>query len=232
MYRSAVLNKQVIFERQLKLELQKLLALHAARPQRAVSGGLPVRPFPVQPVRPRSKPVRIGFRPTKIPVGYGSPALDNCGPANYNCGQPPPSRLIPNGQRGDLSGYGDGFAFELAPLQASAPYSYGGDDFGCGCGCNGAPGGCGDGVVARPNSGELAVLGVGALAVVGLLAIPTFIVEPWIVKQFKPEWSYGKRLAAVMGFNIVSGSVLGLASRLAGGTPAPTTTTSTPATTP
>lgn len=53
----------------------------------------------------------------------------------------------------------------------------------------------------------------GAAVVVGFVMLPTFVVEPWIVKQFKPEWSYGKRVAASMAFNVVTGFTLSLAAR-------------------
>ena len=45
-------------------------------------------------------------------------------------------------------------------------------------------------------AGTNVVLGVSAVALVALMAVPTFIVGPWIIKSFKPEWSYGRRLGA------------------------------------
>lgn len=48
-----------------------------------------------------------------------------------------------------------------------------------------------------------------ALAFVG---IPTLIVAPWVVGKFKPEWSYGKRVAA----GLVASAVGGFVSRTTG----------------
>lgn len=133
----------------------------------------------VRPVATRMNTVRIGMRSTGVPIASGVPSHDN--------GSAPASILTPD--RHDL---GDGFAYELAPLQASAPYGDMGGD--CGCGCGGA------GDCAKNNEG----LGTGTLVAAGLggmlalAAIPTFLVNPWIVKQFKPEWSYGKRVATGM----------------------------------
>lgn len=40
-----------------------------------------------------------------------------------------------------------------------------------------------------------AVIGAAGVGVVLLIATTwTFVVGPWAVKQFKPEWGYGKRL--------------------------------------
>ena len=43
-------------------------------------------------------------------------------------------------------------------------------------------------------------IGIGALArkagMLALIVVPTFVAGPWAVKQFKPEWKYGKRLIA------------------------------------
>ena len=47
---------------------------------------------------------------------------------------------------------------------------------------------------------------VGGILVAGLLVgVPTLLVAPWIVKQFKPEWSYGKRVATGMAASFVGG---------------------------
>lgn len=56
-------------------------------------------------------------------------------------------------------------------------------------------------------------IGPGAIALVGgLLLLGPFVVTPWIVKQFKPEWSYGKRVAT--GFVVSFG--VGALTRIAG----------------
>lgn len=51
------------------------------------------------------------------------------------------------------------------------------------------------------------LFGLGVPVVIGLLALPTFVINPWIVKQFKPEWGYGKRVATGM----IGTALLGLA---------------------
>lgn len=60
---------------------------------------------------------------------------------------------------------------------------------------------------------QLAVLGL----IIGVAAIPTFLITPWIVKQFKPEWSYGKRLATGVVVTFGVSSVIAVA-RAASGT--------------
>lgn len=62
----------------------------------------------------------------------------------------------------------------------------------------------------------LAVAGVGLAALAALVVVPTFVVGPWIVKAFKPEWSYGRRLGASLAFGIVSGTVVSIARGLGG----------------
>jgi len=67
--------------------------------------------------------------------------------------------------------------------------------------------------------------GVGAAAgaiggiglVIGLLALPTFVVGPWIVKAFKPEWSYGRRLGASFAVTFLAGTLVRIAKGLGGG---------------
>jgi hypothetical protein len=61
----------------------------------------------------------------------------------------------------------------------------------------------------------LAAGGVGL--VVGLIAVPTLVVGPWIVKAVKPEWSYGRRLAASFAFSTLVGALVRIA-RAASGT--------------
>jgi hypothetical protein len=60
----------------------------------------------------------------------------------------------------------------------------------------------------------LAAGGVGL--VVGAIAIPTFVVGPWIVKSVKPEWSYGRRLAASFAFSTVVGALVRIARAASG----------------
>jgi hypothetical protein len=48
-----------------------------------------------------------------------------------------------------------------------------------------------------------------ALAFVG---IPILVVGPWAVGKFKPEWSYGKRVAA----GLIAGAVGGFVTRTTG----------------
>lgn len=51
-------------------------------------------------------------------------------------------------------------------------------------------------------AGGVATIGL----LIGVLALPTFVITPWIIKQFKPEWTYGKRLATtfVIGFGLTA----------------------------
>lgn len=54
-----------------------------------------------------------------------------------------------------------------------------------------------------------AAVGVAVLA--GALILPTFVIVPWVVKAFKPEWGYGRRLAAGVGFSMVMSALAGVA---------------------
>lgn len=74
---------------------------------------------------------------------------------------------------------------------------------------------------------KFAVAGLGLL----LLAAPVqiFGINPWIVKAFKPEWSYGRRLAASFGVSFVAGTLISVAKGIGGVSAAGAT--STPATT-
>lgn len=142
--------------------------------------------------------VRIGVIPTNQPIQSGVPSTDMAGP--------PPSLLTPERSEHSATGLGDGFAYELAPLQASAPYGDLGGDCGCGCG--------GTGECAKKNSGLL--IAGGLAGILALAALPGFIVGPWVVKQFKPEWSYGKRVAASLGTLFVVSSLTNVAGALGG----------------
>lgn len=57
-------------------------------------------------------------------------------------------------------------------------------------------------------------LGVGAIA--AIIAVPTFVVGPFVVKAFKPEWSYGRRLAASMAFGVGVGAIRGIVAAASG----------------
>ena len=53
--------------------------------------------------------------------------------------------------------------------------------------------------MAQPNQGlRTAGMALGGTAILALILLPTFFVGPWAVKQFKPEWGYGKRLVTSM----------------------------------
>ena len=49
-------------------------------------------------------------------------------------------------------------------------------------------------------------LGLG-LGLVGLILVGPLVITPWIVKAFKPEWSYGRRVAAGFGVSAVLGAI-------------------------
>jgi len=58
----------------------------------------------------------------------------------------------------------------------------------------------------------------GGLAVLaGLLLLGPFVVTPWIVKQFQPEWSYGKRVATGFVVSFGVGAVTGIVRAASGG---------------
>jgi len=51
----------------------------------------------------------------------------------------------------------------------------------------------------KSNQGlRTAGIALGGTAILALILLPTFFVGPWAVKQFKPEWGYGKRLVTSM----------------------------------
>ena len=43
---------------------------------------------------------------------------------------------------------------------------------------------------------------MGALPVLSLVALSTFVIQPLVVKAFAPEWSYGRRLGVAIGLNM------------------------------
>ena len=60
------------------------------------------------------------------------------------------------------------------------------------------------------NPVAVAGLGLGVAAFVAIAAVPTFIINPWIVKAFAPDWSYGRRLGASFGFMLGVSALTGL----------------------
>lgn len=44
--------------------------------------------------------------------------------------------------------------------------------------------------------GKGLAVGAGVAGLAGLVLLPGLLIYPWIIKQFKPEWGYGKRVAA------------------------------------
>jgi len=75
------------------------------------------------------------------------------------------------------------------------------------------------------NLRKAAVVGLAGIAAVAALAgVGVFVVNPWIVKAFKPEWSYGRRLAASFGVTFVAGTLTSIARGLGGVQDAPAVT--------
>lgn len=64
-------------------------------------------------------------------------------------------------------------------------------------------------------AGGIAVAG-GVGLIFALAAVPIFVVAPFIVKAFKPEWSYGRRLGASLAFSAVTGTLVSVARGLGG----------------
>jgi hypothetical protein len=58
-------------------------------------------------------------------------------------------------------------------------------------------------------AGGLAGVGTGLLVagILTLVVLPTFVVTPWIVKAFKPEWPYERRLVAGLAGTLTLGAV-------------------------
>lgn len=70
--------------------------------------------------------------------------------------------------------------------------------------------------VARENS-PLALLGIGLFAIPLAVGVGwTFGVVPWAIKQFKPEWSYGKRVGAGIIGSMAVSAVVSVAAAAAG----------------
>jgi hypothetical protein len=51
------------------------------------------------------------------------------------------------------------------------------------------------------------VAGLSIGLIVAAAVVPTFVVGPFVVKAFKPEWSYKRRLAATLAVEIGVGAV-------------------------
>jgi hypothetical protein len=68
-----------------------------------------------------------------------------------------------------------------------------------------------EGEVAQANSPVL------LLPIAGLFLVGPFVVTPWIVKQFKPEWSYGKRVATGFVVSFGVGALTNIARAAGGG---------------
>lgn len=64
----------------------------------------------------------------------------------------------------------------------------------------------------RENPAILATAG----AFVVLAGVQVFAVNPWIVKAFKPEWSYGRRLAASFGVTFLASTLVSAAKGVGG----------------
>lgn len=56
---------------------------------------------------------------------------------------------------------------------------------------------------------------VGSVMAV-LIGAQVFAVNPWIVKAFKPEWSYGRRLAASFGVTFLASTLVSAAKSVGG----------------
>ena len=52
----------------------------------------------------------------------------------------------------------------------------------------------------------------GIALIGGILVVPTFVIVPWIVKGFAPEWSYGRRVAVGLGVSFIAGTLTTIAT--------------------
>ena len=55
---------------------------------------------------------------------------------------------------------------------------------------------------AYGSAGKAALLGVGVVSVIGLFLLPSLVLYPWVIKKFKPKWSYGKRVGAGLAIGV------------------------------
>lgn len=81
---------------------------------------------------------------------------------------------------------------------------------------------------ATKTKAALTLAGLGLLLVAAPVQI--FGINPWIVKAFKPEWSYGRRLAASFGVSFVAGTLISVAKGIGGVSKAGVTSTPAPST--
>jgi hypothetical protein len=51
---------------------------------------------------------------------------------------------------------------------------------------------------------------LGAAGLVGLAVVPTLVIYPFVIKAFKPELSYWRRVGIGMGITFALGAVTGL----------------------
>jgi len=63
-----------------------------------------------------------------------------------------------------------------------------------------------------------AVVGLGGGAILAAILLPTFIINPLILKAFLPKWSYGRRVLGGMGITAAAGMTYQIA-KAAGGHP-------------
>lgn len=63
----------------------------------------------------------------------------------------------------------------------------------------------------------LAGFGLGAVALIGgLVIVGPFVIAPWIIKQFEPDWSYGKRVATGFVASFAVGALTQIARAASG----------------
>jgi hypothetical protein len=56
---------------------------------------------------------------------------------------------------------------------------------------------------------QMSDVGAGVVFL-ALVAVPTFTLNPWIVKAFAPDWSYGRRLGVSFGIMLGASMLTGL----------------------
>lgn len=61
-----------------------------------------------------------------------------------------------------------------------------------------------------------AALGIGIPLIIGVLALPTFVITPLILKAFVPKWSYGRRLIGGIGVTMAGGFAYKIAKTIGG----------------
>ncbi|MAH47947.1 hypothetical protein CMI37_19150 [Candidatus Pacearchaeota archaeon] len=61
-----------------------------------------------------------------------------------------------------------------------------------------------------------AALAIGIPVLVGILALPTFVITPLILKAFVPKWSYGRRLIGGIGVTMAGAFAYKLAKAVGG----------------